>query len=339
MDKLRSRINQNYSKASQFIHRKRFLLRLVTFSTFLLLITFFIADFALAYLFFSSLAADDLGVVSGWTKALVGFEAMLAVAAAVVIKYTFTAMPKLVQSVIIAVLLAWGIIVVSNMGATQIFGLMASSVEKMFSSESEISAQVGDLFGDEVGSQATQEELTPEAKETISISRYIIVFSFYGYAYLMMTFAGVFTWMALGALYDRMQRLNQASKAFMHRYDQLINKEKEFRIAQDTEASLWSLKKLICRNAQDVAIAAYCIGLDYLKKRVGDLKIYGDDGSKTSRYKAFQTFGKRWLVRLNTEVAQEQIKSADASLAGLQLIEFEGHTSNVTDLKIVKEDK
>ena len=338
MKELRNKINQNYSKASQYVHRRRYLTVPVSVITGLTLILFFAADYALAYSFFAKLAENGIGVVPDGMKFIIGLKAMLAVAAAVVVKFAFSKMPKIIQFMITILLLIGSIVVVSNMGAAQITQVMIDSVERIFPGEVDIQAQLGDLFGDGVITQSGQEEsdMTPQASEKISKSHYVIKFSYYGYAYLMMTFAGVFTWMALSSLYARMQRLNQVSKAFLERYDELIKKEKELNLAQDSESALWSSKRLICRGAQDIAIGTYCIGLDYLKKQVGDLKIYADiDGTLKNKYKSFQTYGARRIMRLDVGVAEDRIEKADASLADLRLIDIEDNNSNITNFKLV----
>ena len=346
MEKLRNQVNKNFSRANQYVHRWGHLIIPVATIYSLFLIAFFAADYALAYSFFAKLAENGLGVVPTEMKFAVALKAMLAVAAAVVVKFAFSKMPKGVQLFITVLILIGSVIIVSNMGSAQIMPIMIDSVERIFPGDIDIRAELGDLFDDEVvveNGQAPQ-EMTPEAKEKISKSHYIMKFHYYGYAYLMMTFAGVFAWVVLSSLYSRMQKLNQVRKAFLKRHKQLIQKERTKRLATELIAHLESCQKLICRAAQDVVINVYKAGLSVPKKLVGDLKIYGDlNGELKSKYSFWQTFEIRRLPRLNIKVTEDRINQADTSLMNLYLIDPNADNvsrrENVVELKQVTEVK
>lgn len=321
---LRSKVNENFSRANQYVHRWGYLIVPVTIICALSMVVFFAADYALAYSFFSKLAENGLGVVPTGMKSAVVLKATLAVAAAVVVKFTFSKMSKGLRRFIAVCLFVGSIFIVIHMGRAQIIPVMIDTVERIFPGDVDIRAELGDLFVDEgVVDEQDHPDITPEAKEKISKSHYIIEFDYYGYAYLLMTFAGVFAWIGLSSFYSRMQRLNQVNKAFLKRHKQLIQKEQKKRLATEAKAHLESCQKLICRGAQDIAVNAYCAGLAVPKKQVGDLKIYGDlNGELKRKYHYWQTIRVSRLNLLNIEVTEKMILQADKSLMDLDLIDI-----------------
>jgi hypothetical protein len=324
MNSLRKKVNKNFQSAHQYVHRWGYLIFLVMIVYVSFLTVFFAADFALAYSFFAKLAENAIGDVPTEMKFVVALKAMLAVAAAVVVKTTFSKMPNWVQFFITIILLIGSVIIITKMGRAQITPLKIESLERIFHNEFDIRPELSGLFDDEsvAGNSDYSQEMTPDAKEAISPGRYIQEFQYYGYAYLMMTFAGVFVWRVLSELYIRMQKLNQVNKAFLARHKKLIKKERILRQAIESKEYLELYDNLIYRGAQDIIIDAYYYGLVVLKRQVRHLKIYGDEnGELQKKYSYLQTFRVGRIAMLNIEKTEDLIQLADASLLNLNLID------------------
>jgi hypothetical protein len=338
MDK-REQVNRNYSHALRFVRLNQCLIYPLFGIGSLMLIGFLAGDYFIGYDFFSKLAENDLGVVPTAEKVGVALKSILPLAVAVSLKFAFTYMPKAVQRILIAILLFIIVATVLSTGTAQVIPLIIDGTERIFPSESGVPDDLRTLFGEDTDIQQNvkEEELTPEAQETISKSRFITEFDSFSRAYLLMTTAAIFTWLALAILYRRMQMIRQAKHAILKRYEILIQKERDLDAFAEAREYLRSNITLMSRIAQDHVISSYVVGLGHPEFHLGQLKLYGNQKKDQRIFSRTQIYLFRWLRFINIGTAEKSIAECHASIENLQLIDPEREElENETSAEIIK---
>jgi len=331
MEEMRSQINKNYVAANRFVQEHQCYIFSLFYFYLLLVFIAIIADFALSFSFFSKFHENELGQLPINKYWLVALKAVLPLAVAVCVKFTFDQLPNYLQKTLLVVLLIFCLITAFNIGRSQMRPMLIEALDQIFPEKAPLPKELQALFGENEtdmnndslygnkndGSYGPQEELA------IQKSEFKKEFKSYGNAFVLITALGVIAWMRLSKTYVTIKKIKQIRGTVIEPYFKLKQKEEKVYELREKVKYLKLNKLSMYRTFQDVIVKAYMGGLVVPKTNLEDLMIFGDSDGDSKKYPKFQVFIRRWIIWVNTENLSSMIKEADKSIENLSLIDIQ----------------